>query len=49
MADVVNINDVLDHHVVLDLECLDRIYRAPRSADSPSGMRDPPTIAAAIV
>jgi hypothetical protein len=26
MAEVVNINDVLDHHVVLDLECLDRIY-----------------------
>jgi hypothetical protein len=26
MADVVNINDVLDRHVVLDLECLDRIY-----------------------
>ncbi|MGH7310098.1 MAG: hypothetical protein ACREK6_15540 [Candidatus Rokuibacteriota bacterium] len=26
MADVVNINDVLDRHVVLDLECVDRIY-----------------------
>jgi hypothetical protein len=26
MAEVVNINDVLDRHVVLDLECLDRIY-----------------------
>ncbi len=26
MASVVNINDVLDGHVVLDLECLDRIY-----------------------
>jgi len=26
MADAVNINDVLDGHVVLDVECLDRIY-----------------------
>ena len=26
MAEVVNINDVLKGHVVLDLECLDRIY-----------------------
>jgi hypothetical protein len=26
MADVVNINDVLDRHVVLDLQCVDRIY-----------------------
>jgi hypothetical protein len=26
MADEVNINDVLDGHVVLDIECLDRIY-----------------------
>ena len=26
MAEVVNINDVLDGHVVLDLQCLDRIY-----------------------
>jgi hypothetical protein len=26
VAEVVNINDVLDGHVVLDLECLDRIY-----------------------
>ncbi len=26
MAEVVNINDVLDGHVVLDLQCLDRVY-----------------------
>jgi hypothetical protein len=26
MASVVSINDLLDGHVVLDLECLDRIY-----------------------
>ena len=26
MAEAVNINDVLDGHVVLDFECLDRIY-----------------------
>ena len=26
MVDEVNINDVLDDHVVLDIECLDRIY-----------------------
>ena len=26
MAAVVTVNDVLDGHVVLDLECLDRIY-----------------------
>jgi hypothetical protein len=26
MADAININDVLDGHVLLDLECLDRIY-----------------------
>jgi len=26
MAEAVNINDVLDGHVVLDLQCLDRIY-----------------------
>ena len=26
MAEVININDVLDGHVVVDLECLDRIY-----------------------
>ena len=26
MAEVVNVNDVLDGHVVLDLECLDRVY-----------------------
>jgi hypothetical protein len=26
MAAVVNVNDLLDDHVVLDLECLDRIY-----------------------
>jgi hypothetical protein len=26
MAAVVNINDLLDDHVTLDLECLDRIY-----------------------
>ncbi len=26
MAEMVNINDVLDAHVVLDLECLDRVY-----------------------
>ncbi|HZA85056.1 MAG TPA: hypothetical protein VFC13_26850 [Actinomycetes bacterium] len=26
MAAVVNINDVLDGHVVLDLDCLDRLY-----------------------
>jgi hypothetical protein len=26
MADVVNINDVLDGHTVLDVECLDRLY-----------------------
>ena len=26
VAEAVNINDVLDGHVVLDLECLDRIY-----------------------
>jgi hypothetical protein len=26
VSEMVNINDVLDGHVVLDLECLDRIY-----------------------
>lgn len=26
MATVVNVNDLLDDHVSLDLECLDRIY-----------------------
>ena len=26
MAAVVNVNDLLDAHVVLDLSCLDRIY-----------------------
>jgi hypothetical protein len=26
VAEVVNINDVLDGHVVLDLQCLDRVY-----------------------
>ena len=26
MAAVVNVNDLLDGHVSLDLECLDRIY-----------------------
>ena len=26
MAEVVNINDVLDGHTVLELECLDRVY-----------------------
>ena len=26
MAATVTVNDVLDGHVVLDLECLDRIY-----------------------
>ena len=26
MAAVVNINDLLDDHVSLDLECLDRVY-----------------------
>ncbi|MGH3923687.1 MAG: hypothetical protein ACRDTT_12605, partial [Pseudonocardiaceae bacterium] len=26
MAGVVNVNDVLDGHVVLDLECIDRLY-----------------------
>src|SRR5580692_4264862 len=26
MARVITVNDVLDGHVVLDLECLDRIY-----------------------
>ena len=26
VAEAVNINDVLDGHVVLDLECLDRVY-----------------------
>jgi hypothetical protein len=26
VAEVVNINDVLDGHIVLDLECLDRVY-----------------------
>ena len=26
MAAVVNVNDLLDDHVTLDLECLDRIY-----------------------
>ena len=26
MAGVVNVNDLLDAHVVLDLECLDRVY-----------------------
>jgi hypothetical protein len=26
MAAVVNVNDLLNDHVVLDLECLDRIY-----------------------
>jgi hypothetical protein len=26
MARVVTVNDVLDGHVVLDIECLDRIY-----------------------
>jgi hypothetical protein len=26
VTEVVNINDVLDGHVVLDIECLDRVY-----------------------
>ena len=26
MPEVLNVNDVLDGHVVLDLDCLDRIY-----------------------
>ena len=26
MVEVVNVNDVLDGHVVLDLQCLDRVY-----------------------
>ena len=26
MADVVNINDVLDGHVALEVECVDRLY-----------------------
>jgi hypothetical protein len=26
MADPVNVNDLLDGHVALDLECLDRVY-----------------------
>lgn len=26
MADVVRVNDLLDGHVALDVECLDRIY-----------------------
>ena len=26
MARVITVNDVLDGHVVLDVECLDRIY-----------------------
>ena len=26
MAEVVNINDVLDGHVVLDIDCLGRVY-----------------------
>jgi hypothetical protein len=26
MAAAVNVNDLLNHHVVLDLECLDRIH-----------------------
>ena len=26
MANVVNINDVLDGHVILDIECVDRLY-----------------------
>jgi hypothetical protein len=26
MARVITVNDVLDGHVVLDIECLDRIY-----------------------
>src|ERR671925_1505229 len=26
MSDVANVNDVLDGHVALDLQCLDRIY-----------------------
>lgn len=26
MTTVVNVNDLLDGHVVLDLDCLDRIY-----------------------
>src|SRR5207244_10316823 len=26
VAEVVNVNDVLDGHVVLDLQCLDRVY-----------------------
>ena len=26
MAETVTVNDVLDGHVVLDIECLDRIY-----------------------
>jgi len=29
---VVTVNDVLGGHTVLDIECLDRIYRAPRGA-----------------
>ena len=26
MASVVNINDVLEGHVILDIECVDRLY-----------------------
>jgi hypothetical protein len=26
VGDVANVNDLLDSHVILDLECLDRIY-----------------------
>jgi hypothetical protein len=26
VVEVVNVNDVLDGHVVLDLQCLDRVY-----------------------
>jgi hypothetical protein len=30
MARVLTVNDVLDGHVVLDIECLDRIYLGHR-------------------
>ena len=32
MTHVVTAGELLDGHSVLDIECLDRIYRAPRGA-----------------
>jgi hypothetical protein len=42
-ARVVTVNDVLDGHVVLDIECLDRIVSAaPAGRDRDPGIAGPP-------